>query len=614
MHPPVPNPIPGFDYPQPNAAPAPAAPAPAPAAAPAQQPDVGGPVQGPPSPGPTRPANPGDIQLQDKNYQAAVQTARNELDNARQSVLDIQTNIDRTRGQIESTPGGLNTPAGQQLQQTLNTLYTQQANANVRVATAAESFATIATKAIDSEKLTDVTADKARADADAAKAQADHSRALADQITKGSPAQIALASNQAAQAAAAGRLDDAQAGRIATLAPAELNNPQAQNGQLKAQTSALQAQADKDKQAGRLTSAQADIEEAKARFGDRAAQAATESLEAQAAVDKNKVQGLPTAEQQQAINQIAVQQAQAGVGLTTAQAKAQQASAAAAQAGVEQKKLGPTYGLQDQIDQIKKIQSQVFGPGGSGNPADADALLRQFTTATLGGTTIQQAAQDAATAQQNQFQTQMTGVNALQAAQASRANQFASTAGSALGQLAQMNQYAPKGSTAMAGAFRSFMDEMAGRLAQPQFGAVQLPQAPDLPQFMQAFTMGHRAATATAQAAGGGGQTPTVNINLNGQPANGYAAPVGSAGGPSANFPGALNMGYATPPSAQTQPATQANMQANQPQQTPQQAFTQGLANAPSVPAFAQNYVNLPNPMSMIGFNSGGGGGGGMYG
>src|SRR5215831_10619526 len=182
---------PGTRYPwdpDPNATPPAAAPAPQPAQQ--QPPDVGGPVQGPPSPSPST-AAPNNIQLQDKNYQAAVQQARNELDGARQSVLDIQTNIDQTRSQITATPGGLNTPAGQQLQQTLNTLYTQQANANVRVATAAESFATIATKAIDSEKLTDVTADKARADADAAKAQADHSRALADQITKGSPAQIA---------------------------------------------------------------------------------------------------------------------------------------------------------------------------------------------------------------------------------------------------------------------------------------------------------------------------------------------------------------------------------------------------------------------------------------
>src|SRR5215831_10751 len=100
MHPPVPNPTPGFDYPAPAPAPAPVAPTP-----PAQ--DVGGPVQGPPSPsGQTAP----QIQLQDKNYQAAVQTAQDELNKSRQDVINIQKNIDDTKAQIAAIPGGINAP------------------------------------------------------------------------------------------------------------------------------------------------------------------------------------------------------------------------------------------------------------------------------------------------------------------------------------------------------------------------------------------------------------------------------------------------------------------------------------------------------------------------
>src|SRR5262249_51185495 len=145
-----------------------------------------------------------------------------------------------------------------------------------------------------------------------------------------------------------------------------------------------------------LTEAQTKLEEAKVATAGRAAEASTISLEAQAKIDQNKVQGLPTAEQQQAINQATVRQAQANAGLTEASTGATQATAAATNAGIQQKLLGPAYGLDMQIDAIRKIQQQVFGPGGSGNPQDADNLLKQFFTATVGGTTISDASKAAA--------------------------------------------------------------------------------------------------------------------------------------------------------------------------------------------------------------------------
>src|SRR5215472_1970720 len=482
-----------------------------------------GPVQGP--------TQVPDITKQDAAYQAVVQTARDDIDRARQDVLTINQNITDTQNKINALQGGTADPGFPALQSSLTSLYNQQSQAQLKLATSSQTFADVATKAIDSASLTGVTADKAKADAAQANAEADYARAQADVLTKGSPSQIALAENEAAEHAAAGRLDDANAGRIKALQPAEVDQLNAQVGQLKAQATSLQAQADRDKATAGLTDTQNQLAQAKVATAGRAAEATTQSLEAQAAVDKNKVQGLPTAEQQQAINQLAVGQAQANVGLTNAQAGAQQANAAATNAGVQQKLLGPAYGLDMQIDAIRKIQQQVFGPGGSGNPQDADGLLQQFFTASVGGTTIADAAKAAAQQQGANYQTQMGGVNALQSAMASRAKAFGSMAGSALGQMAQMNAYAPRGSTAGAAAYREVMDDMASRLASSQFAPVQLPQSPDLPQFLQAFTAGNQigkqqgAAAAQQQNQGQQGQNPTISINVNRDPGFTSGAP-----------------------------------------------------------------------------------------
>jgi hypothetical protein len=192
---------------------------------------------------------------------------------------------------------------------------------------------------------------------------------------------------------------------------------------------------------------------------------------------------------------------------------------------------------------------------------------------------------------------------------ASRANAYAQMGTSALGQLAQMNMYAPRGSTAGAAAFNEVMDQMAQRLASPQFAPVQLPQGPPMPAFLQAFAAGHQAGTQQAQAQGQAGGQPTINVNVNGQPAGGSSAPAAPPPpmtppmGPSFNPLAAIAVptpqttslagGFFTPPSINTPPAT-ANPIGPQPSYV--------SAPIPQIPNLMQNYMGFANPMNMIGF------------
>ena len=270
---------------------------------------------------------------------------------------------------------------------------------------------------------------------------------------------------------------------------------------------------------------------------------------------------------------------------------------------------------------MKDIHNQFFGPGSGMTPeqatAGANQAMSDWFKATVAGTTPYAASVAAANYQQNQYGQQMAGANALQSAMASRANAYSTLAGGALGTLEQMNAYAPKGSTGMAGAFQSILDTMANRLAQPQFAPTQIPTPPPMPTFLQGFAAGHQAGTTQANAQGGA-QSPTINVNVNGQPAGSTSGPTFNpqASAPAAGPPpgpaalGAFGTGgqgmlgapsgYQTPPAINTPPATTANMN---PGMTPQQAFAQGFAqNQPNYPnVLAQYGLNLPSPMQMLG-------------
>jgi hypothetical protein len=394
------------------------------------------------------------------------------------------------------------------------------------------------------------------------------------------PSQQALLVSQSAQAAAQAQLDAANATKATATTPADIQLATAQASQAQAQADSINAMVDVNKQKVQadttLTQHQVGLTDSQSAnyLADAAEAQARGKLEtAQADLTQAQVAGAP-AEQ-------AARTAQAAGAGAQAQATAQQI-----QENILKGQQGPAYHLTDQLNALGPIVQQVFhNPANAGKSVDelngmADDLLKQYVAATLGGTTVGQAAAATATAQQNNYATQMGGVNALQAAMANRANAYAAAQGNVLGTIAQMNQWAPRGSTAGAGAFNEVMNQLANRMST-QFGPTQLPQAPPLPTFLQAFAAGHQAGQQQAQGPGGT-QAPTVNVNVNGQPAAGATV-----------NPGGLPVGLNQPGGAA-------------PTTTPQQAFNQGMQASGyqpgAIPVFAQNYMGFANPMQMIGF------------
>jgi hypothetical protein len=563
---------------------------------------------------------------------------------ANQAVLDLNTTINGRHGANDANGNPLPDIQGdsEKLQQLLDQGYgaatadVQAAQAKYqsdqaaytaaqqRVQTANVARASALQNALDKSLVTPTQVELAQA-------QAKESTARAQQIDKASqiaadlaPSQKDLVVAQGASYSAQALLDRANAAKATatTAADVQLTTSQANQAQAVADTTRQMADVNAKKVAADTTLTQHQIgltdnqsDYYKSLGVEATARAGYES--AQADYQKSLIPGAPGLQ--------AAQTAQAAGAGAQAQATAQ-----ATLEAIRQKQQGPLYGLAEQQQlarqAINAVQQHVFGnPANSGKSPDelngmADDLLQQFTTATIGGTTLGQAAAAAATAQQNNYATQMGGTNALQQAMASRANAYAQAGTSALGQLAQMNMYAPRGSTAGAAAFNEVMDQMAQRLASPQFAPVQMPQAPALPPFLQAFAAGHQAGTAQAnaqQAQGASQQSPTINVNVNGQPAGGGNLgptfnPQASGGGtPAAAAPAMLQSyaspgpsfnpmaaitpasGYSNPPPIMTPPATAAPI-------GPQPAYVS--APVPTIPNLMQNYMGFANPMNMIGF------------
>src|SRR5215471_10941091 len=400
----------------------------------------------------------------------------------------------------------------------LNSAYQTLSSGQQRVETANAAYSTALTNAIklvDPNQVDLVKAQIGQADANAAQAKAN-----AQILIEGSDAQKAKTGAEATQASALAAQAQATADATKAKTPAEVQQLQSQAnlyGQQSTQIQTLlpglvakqQADTTLTQHQVTLTDAQSDYYQANA----QKARADADYTGAQADYQRALIPG--------AAGLQAGQTAQAlGAGA------ASQATAAATLEGLQQKVQGPMYGLQQQLQAIKDIHSQFFGPGSGLSPEEAtkqaNDAMRDYFTATVAGTTPYAASVAAANYQQNQYGQQMSGVNALQGAMAQRANQYAQLGGTALSQMAAMNQYAPRGSTAGAAAFREVMDEMAQRLAGPQFAPVQLPQGPPMPALLQSFAAGHAAGTQQATAQGApGGQSPTINVNVNGQPAGG---------------------------------------------------------------------------------------------
>jgi hypothetical protein len=592
-----------------------APPAAAAATAPGTTQPQGPPVAGVGTPGQLTPGQPGPTPVPGMpggNYTVDQLTGqqRQEITDANAQVQEAYTAYQKLQTDYAAETDPLKQ---QQLSAQLQGAYGQLSTAEQRVATANAAYSSTLTQALKTTTVDPAQANVYNAQAGAADAQGKLSDANAKVLLDGADTQKELV------AANAGLASANATNAIATAAATTAKTP-AEKAALESQASLSKAQADQintllpglvDKQKAdtTLTISQAGLTDANsdlAKANTAKVGADTALVQAQTDYQKATTTGLLPAQ----------------VTETQARGVSEAATAQATLEATKQKQLGPLYGLQDQINAIHSIAGQVFGPGGTGNPSHADDLLQQYVDATIGGTTPYAASVAAQNAQQNIFGTQAAMQNQQVQAAASRANQYAGLAGTTLGTLEQMNQYAPKGSTAMAGAFRGVMDEMAQRLQAPQFQAPPTPQAPDLPTFLQGFTAGHRAATATAatavQSATGGGQTggtatPTINVNVNGQPApGGAAAPAAAAPGvTSSTIPG-LNVGAF--PGAGPGPVLQSTPQINQATpptvnpvsnatQTPSEAFSQGLAsNAPQLP----NYLSsLVNPMSMLssGFN-----------
>jgi hypothetical protein len=356
------------------------------------------------------------------------------------------------------------------------------AQQRVESANAAYSTAlTSAMKLVDPTQIDVAQAQIRKSDQDAATA-----KAQADTLLAGAPGARELTAQQATAAAATAAHDQSLADAQNAKTPYEqqqlLEQARALAAQADSTNALIQPTVDKVKAETGLDLANTDV--ARASVQSTLADAGLKN--AQADYQRAIIPGAPALQ--------AGQTAQAaGAGA------ASQATAQATLEGIKQKQQGPLYGLVDQVGLIKQavgaVQQQIFGPGGSGDPNEANDLLNQYVTATIGGTTPFEASKAAASQQGVNYGTQMAGVNALQSAMASRANAYSTLAGGALGTLEQMNAYAPKGSTAMAGAFQSILDTMANRLAQPQFAPTQIPTPPPMPTFLQGACSVRRRAT-----------------------------------------------------------------------------------------------------------------------
>jgi hypothetical protein len=467
----------------------------------------------------------------------------NEFANANQAVIDLNTTINGRHGakdaqgnplpeiqgdaealaaaQANAVPGVVD-PALQAAQSKYQADLSAWSAAQQRLAAANVARQNALQTAIDKNELVP-------GQAELAKAQANESGARAAQIAQATktaadlaPSQQALLVSQGAQAAAQAALDQANAAKVAATTPADIAKATADAALAQAQANAVTAmvgvnqakvQADTtltEHQVG-LTDAQSDLYQANAREADARA-------------------GLQSAQTAQLVPAQAAQAAGAGA--------ASQATAQATLAGIQQKQLGPLYGLQDQVNAIRAIQQQVFGPGGSGDPNEADDLLKQYTTATIAGTTPYAANVAAANYAQNIYGTQASMYNAATQALASRANALSALGGNVLSTLGSMNANAPAGSTALAGAFQDVMNytAQAQQQAQDAFaksmgltpgqGALQQPAAPDLPALLQRLVQGTAQGAQAAAAQGFPSQTGgPVTINIGGGQSQAPAMP-----------------------------------------------------------------------------------------
>jgi hypothetical protein len=405
--------------------------------------------------------------------------------------------------------------------QTLNELYRSMGTAESRLGAAAQSRAA---------SLANVVGPRAQAEAENQKAQAGEANQRAAQLAAGAEGARTLTAAQAAQASGAAQLDKANAQKVTAQTQPEIDQINANIAEInqrvntaKTQQKVFTAQASNiDAQTAAINAKVGpDIAETNSRAALNTANSALATANADA-VSKR----LPSE-----------------IGLTQGQTAAQLGAAAQAQSVAGQNLLGPMYGMQEQLNVLRGIQQQIFGPGGSGTPEEraqqANDMLQQYVQARVAGTTPYAGAVAAGNYGPTQFGTQAAMTNAAQQAAASRANAFAGMGAGVLGTLASMNVNAPAGSTAMAGAFQDVLNNMQQRLGGAQaFAPPAQPTPPPMPRMLQQYLGGPAspgasspgtlpattpASSATAPNAGAG--SVNINIGTSGTPQSQTPAP-----------------------------------------------------------------------------------------
>jgi hypothetical protein len=566
---------------------------------------------GPPSPGTGgtpqtapavgKPQGPSGMYTVDQSTAAAaaeVQAANVQVADIWSKVHDAQANVDK----LQNDPATVANP--QQLTaatSTLNTLYNTLSSAEQRIQTANAAYSTSLGKAIDQNLVDPSQIDLVKSQASKADADAATARAQAQVLTDGAPGQRALVAAQAGQASASAAAQQATADATTAKTPAEVQ-------QLQAQASALTAQANQTNALlpGLIDKQKAEVGLTQAQTGLTGAQsdlAQAQAGQAQANAGLINAQTAQTTAQTGTLLPAQAQLATAQAGLAGTQGTNQLSQAAQNLAGIQQNLLGPMYGLQDRLNAIRSIQQQVFGPGGSGDPSEANDLLNQFTTASIAGTTPYAANVAAANAGLTAFGTQAGMYNAAQQALASRANALAGLGGNVLSTLGTMNANAPAGSTAMAGAFRDVMNYALNQQQQAQqqqaqaFGGTpQQPTAPALPALLQRLAPGPGGPPPmpSAPGAGGpGGAQPMPNMPP-GAPGIGGAQPMPNPAGAAAPAPQASPMPFNPAPQAAPQTSAPVTIniggQAQGGSPTPNYPPNQGAFSG-AMPSMLQQYA-----------------------
>jgi hypothetical protein len=362
-----------------------------------------------------------------------------------------------------------------------------------------DSIATTIQHAIDAKALEpqwQSLADKYTADAAEARQRTSAAEAAA-------PAQRGLLVAQATSAQANAALANAQAANLQATSAATIANLQASANQSNASAANLLSQSG-------LTAAQTQKALVDLGVEPRSAEATAGTLEANRAIAERNLANMPTAEQAGRATEAAIATSQAG--------------AAQAAANVGRTVLGPTFGLQQQMDAIKQIADSMrqgnipLGTDPSSAIQHMNDQLNRYLQATIGGTTIAEASKAAQTAQENLLQQQVTQRQQEATLQGQGLSSAASAFGSAISPLIGAVKDLPAGSTALgpaaAAMFAPFLAAARGGLVQPP---AQIAP-PALPPFLQNFLAPKPAAAPQTSAPvtiniGGGGGPPGLGVS-----------------------------------------------------------------------------------------------------